>query len=140
MAGYDDYSKSNNALDAEARGKYPITKAVRLVSEATGCKIRESRSALETIGHCEYHHTSKEYNITHYYDVQRAVDLILHGDPDWTENRENEELEKQMRDTEREQANCQHELELVYRDRKKLDGGGKIFSHYRCPLCGKSPL
>lgn len=76
MAGYDGYSKSNNALDAEADGKYPLTHAVRIVAETAGCSQRVAREALKTVGPCEWHHTSMHYNRTNYYDTRIAAAYV----------------------------------------------------------------
>jgi len=36
MAGYNGYSKSNNAIAAEEEGRFPLTAATKIVSEACG--------------------------------------------------------------------------------------------------------
>ena len=76
MAGYDGYSKSNNALAAESEGKLPLTRAIPEVRSATGCAAKEARAALLANGPVEWHHTSKQYNRTNYYDVGAAVRRI----------------------------------------------------------------
>ena len=73
MAGYNEYSKSNNALAAEAEGKFPLTHAIARVATAAGCSKAIARKALGEIGECEWHHTSKEYNRTKFYSVAAAV-------------------------------------------------------------------
>ena len=94
MAGYDGYSKSNNALDAEAEGKYPLTIAVKKLAAVAEVTQKEARRVLKAIGRCEYHHTSKFYNTTDYYDVGEGVIecknsrrriIITATVPDWEE-------------------------------------------------------
>jgi len=72
MAGYCEFSKSNNAIEAESGGLFPITKAVKIVSKATNCTRKKAREILNKIGADEYHHTSKFYNVTDYYDTAKA--------------------------------------------------------------------
>ena len=59
MAGYSGYSKSNNALDAEADGLFPASKLK--LKGVTAVKVREFFEPWE------WHHTSKNYNRTNYY-------------------------------------------------------------------------
>ena len=68
MAGYNGYSKSNNACDAEDEGRYPATQLARRL----GCRPSAIRDLLTP---SEWHHTSGWYNRTDYYDepVLRAV-------------------------------------------------------------------
>lgn len=123
MAGYDRYSKSNNALDAENDGRYPITQAARVVSRATGVTVREARRALNDTYQGEFHHSSKFYNRVKYYDTHRAIDLLLHGDPDHTSNLESEAHEAEYAVTLAKRATCAHTWT------------GKSYNWY-CPLCG----
>lgn len=80
MAGYFNYSKSNNAIKAESEGKFPITKAASLLQslifDEFGVKItkKHARQLLERYGYSEYHHTSKYYNITYYYDAYMFIE------------------------------------------------------------------
>jgi len=76
MAGYCEFSKSNNAIEAESGGLFPITKAVKIVSKATNCTRKKAREILNKIGADEYHHTSKFYNVTDYYDTAKAIELL----------------------------------------------------------------
>jgi hypothetical protein len=76
MAGYaDDFSKSNNALDAEARGLMTASAIARKIGHgatAAGVKVVLRRA--------EWHHTSKMYNPVGYYDYDAAVeDAAEHG-------------------------------------------------------------
>lgn len=70
MAGYqDDYSKSNNAVAAENSGRYPASK----IAEILGVKI----GAVKALCHSsEWHHTSKFYNSTEYYDLESAQEIL----------------------------------------------------------------
>lgn len=61
MAGYSGFSKSNNAVAAEAHGRYPATAAARLLGVPVAwVKLQHTR---------EWHHTSSWYNSTDYYDI-----------------------------------------------------------------------
>ncbi len=73
MAGYLGYSKSNNALAAEAEGRFPLTHAIAKVAHAAGCTRAQARESLLAIGPSEWHHTSKKFNRTDYYDVAAAT-------------------------------------------------------------------
>lgn len=68
-AGYYGYSKSNNAVDAESEGRFPLTKAVSIVSKNLGITKEQAKWLLEYIGPSEWHHTSSHYNKTNYYDT-----------------------------------------------------------------------
>jgi len=111
MSGYNGYSKSNNAVEAEDCGRYPMTTAVKIVAQEAGCIQKEARKALEEIGHCEWHHTSKKYNVTYYYDTKKAIDLIKYGEEENAEDIAEEELrtEAHRKQLER-QADCDHEF------------------------------
>jgi len=80
MAGYDGYSKSNNALLAESEGKLPLSRAITEVARIAGCTRKAARESLLAIGPSEWHHTSKHYNRTDYYDVAAAVRRV-HAQP-----------------------------------------------------------
>ena len=76
MSGYAGYSKSNNAIAAEESGMLPLTRATRAVACQAGCTQKVARAALLAIGSSEWHHTSKHFNPTDYYDVDQAVEGI----------------------------------------------------------------
>jgi hypothetical protein len=61
MAGYHGYSKSNNALDAESEGRHTASKLARRLGVDTQAVTDHCSSR-------EFHHTSKWYNATYYYD------------------------------------------------------------------------
>ena len=66
MAGYDGYSKSNNAVQAEREGKMTATTLAEVLS-VDAQAIRE---------HChpvEWHHASGRYNKTYYYDEPELI-------------------------------------------------------------------
>ena len=73
MAGYYGYSKSNNAVEAENSGRYPLGAAIKIVAKTAGITQKHARELLNIIGSSEWHHTSKYYNKTQYYDVAVAV-------------------------------------------------------------------
>ena len=94
MAGYAGYSKSNNAIDAEHEGKYPATVCAK--------RLHVSVEAIRAIlTPCEWHHTSKWFNETDYYDIQDLAPetlqalqaytpsqmqaLTYHADVEWIE-------------------------------------------------------
>jgi hypothetical protein len=143
MAGYDGYSKSNNAVDAEGEGRYPLTKAARIVARETGITVKAARSILLEIRTIEYHHSSKFFNCVDYYDTKEPIRVINHmtanGFDDYETAREDLE-EKEYEEYEREtnarrdlKATCNHVWEQRFRDGK---GGIRVPSHERCSLCG----
>ena len=69
MSGYDGYSKSNNAVAAEAAGLMTATAAAAALRAQgiPGCTAADVREALRWT---ERHHTSSHYNMTPYYDVR----------------------------------------------------------------------
>jgi len=69
MAGYFEYSKSNNALDAEESGRYPATTLGKLL----GVKPKAIKALLVST---EWHHTSSHYNKTNYYDAEEAQERL----------------------------------------------------------------
>lgn len=73
MSGYSGYSKSYGAISAEADGRFPMTAAAKIVSVATGLKRADAKALLEKLHDGEYHHTSKMYNRTKYYDPSKAI-------------------------------------------------------------------
>ena len=66
MAGYDGYSKSNNAFKAEEDGFMTLTNLAKLLK----CKSNQIKGVLEPD---EWHHTSKFYNKTNYYDANPFI-------------------------------------------------------------------
>jgi hypothetical protein len=69
MAGYDGFSKSNNALHAEGQGLLPISR-ISAKTKIPSALIREFVSPKEK------HHTSAHYNLTDYYSVNE-VEVIF---------------------------------------------------------------
>jgi len=69
MAGYDGFSKSNNAIEAEEGGRFPVSK----LAKRLGVKTKAIKALMEP---CEYHHTSKMYNYTDFYDEDDAMEII----------------------------------------------------------------
>ena len=61
MSGYNGFSKSNNACDAEANGRFPASECAKRL----GVPVEFVRAQ----GTSEWHHTSKHYNCTDYYDL-----------------------------------------------------------------------
>lgn len=73
MAGYSGYSKSNNAIDAEAEGRFPLSHAIGIVAKAAGVTRKVARAALDSVGSHEWHHSSKKFNRVAYYDTAEVV-------------------------------------------------------------------
>lgn len=67
MAGYHNYSKSNNAIDAEENGRMTATQFAKWLRKL-GWKGVTSKFVKDCISSSEWHHTSKMYNTTDYYD------------------------------------------------------------------------
>lgn len=67
MAGYYGYSMSNNAVDAYENGRFPASKIGR------GIPVKLIR---EHCGEGEYHHTSKHYNVTYFYDKAEVLAMF----------------------------------------------------------------
>jgi hypothetical protein len=88
MAGYqDDFSKSNNAVAAENAGRFPATRAARILGVPTG--FIKDRCAFACGG--EYHHTSKFCNCTDYYDTHPLF-AWKNGEPDALEEHDGQTL------------------------------------------------
>ena len=77
MAGYNGYSKSNNAVMAEANGRYPMTQAVKVVRAATSLSVKVTKERLEALWGGEWHHSSKMYNRVKYYDAEQLIALVV---------------------------------------------------------------
>ena len=69
MSGYFEYSKSNNALEAEKLGRFPAS----ILAKKLGVSCKAIKALLKP---CEYHHTSCWYNITYYYDMDDANEIL----------------------------------------------------------------
>lgn len=78
MSGYVGYSKSCNAVTAETEGRFPLSKAANILAKAAGCSVSKAKLFLKEQGTMEWHHTSRFYNETKYYDVscEAIPDLI----------------------------------------------------------------
>lgn len=69
MAGYFEFSKSNNAVSAEEDGRFPASQ----LAKRLGVTTQAIKAVLEP---CEWHHTSKLYNKTDYYDSEEAIERL----------------------------------------------------------------
>ena len=127
MAGYNGFSKSNNAIDAETSGRFPLTKAISIVAHDCNITKAEARKVIVAHGTAEYHHTSKHYNTTDYYDTEAIIEEYL-GIDEINNIITEKELELQATS----KSNCKHNFELRYRDAK---GGKRVPSHYKCRIC-----
>ena len=76
MAGYDGYSKSNNALNAEYEGKMTASALAKHIGHGATAK-----GVNAVLIPCEWHHTSSRYNRTNYFDLDGdASDLAAESD------------------------------------------------------------
>lgn len=76
--GYaQDFSKSNRAYKAEEEGKHPATQSGKILGLPS--KFIKERADFSSSG--EFHHTSKFYNPTPYYDTNE-IKKWMDGDPD----------------------------------------------------------
>ncbi len=67
--GYDGYSKSNNAISAQQNDIYPLTILAK--------KLKVKPQAIKTLVQpSQWHHTSKYYNKTNYYDGHKLIILV----------------------------------------------------------------
>jgi hypothetical protein len=70
MSGYsDDFSKSNNAINAENEGRYPAS----VLAKKIGVKTGAIKALVPTT---EWHHSSKFYNSVDYYEEEKAIEMI----------------------------------------------------------------
>lgn len=69
MAGYFEYSKSNNAIDEENNGGFPAS----ILAKKLGVS---SKAIKELMIPYAYHHTSCWYNKTDYYDMEYALEIL----------------------------------------------------------------
>lgn len=63
MAGYHNFSKSNNAIDAEQSGRFPAS----IISKKTGLPTKFIKECLTS---SEWHHSSKHFNVVDYYCLE----------------------------------------------------------------------
>ena len=69
MSGYQYFSKSNNAIEAEQYGRFPAS----ILARRIGVKCKAIKALMVP---SEWHHTSKHYNKTNYYDEEEALEMI----------------------------------------------------------------
>nr|WP_308570854.1 hypothetical protein [uncultured Prevotella sp.] len=86
---YIGYSKSINAASAEHEGKYPASKAAKVL----GVSMAALKRCMQP---CEWHHTSCRYNHTDYYDTKSVSSLML---GEMKEYDERKKAERQARTT-----------------------------------------
>ena len=72
MAGYHNFSKSNNAVSAELHGRYPASTCARLLGVPLQW-VKRQRTR-------EWHHTSSRYNVTNYYDLELLLETLETSD------------------------------------------------------------
>lgn len=87
MAGYaHDYSKSNNAINAEECGLMTATTIAAHLRDQ-GYKGVTAKAIHELVPAEEWHHSSKMYNRVNYYDPQVAEEYIKEGLEEWKARR-----------------------------------------------------
>lgn len=67
MSGYAGYSMSRNAVAAYNRGLLPASKAAKAYG------FRSTAAVRACVPVAEWHHTSKEYNATDFFDVSAVL-------------------------------------------------------------------
>lgn len=79
--------KSDNAYHAQSSGRWPLTRAVKIIAEEIKpfYKIpqRIIRQWLEMIGACEWHHVGKYATECDYYDTEPILDALFGVDDGW---------------------------------------------------------
>lgn len=68
MSGYNGYSKSNNAVEAEKRKCYPAS----VCAKKLNVPIEFIKSQLSY----EWHHTSNRFNVTKYYNIEDIKNVL----------------------------------------------------------------
>jgi len=91
VAGYSGISMSNNAVKAYSEGKVPLSKITRKKLNQHGITISvDMFKYLCKIGvfePCEWHHTSMDYNMTNFYDLEQAAKKLPKLDLDrWSKD------------------------------------------------------
>lgn len=76
MAGYNGFSKSNNAINAEKNNVFPLTVAIKELATQAKITQKQAKAVLLEIGETEWHHTSKFYTRTPYYCVFSAMAFV----------------------------------------------------------------
>jgi len=66
MSGYNGFSKSNNAVIAECDGRFPASKAAKIL----GVPVKFLKECCGWANGGEWHHTSKFYNVVDYYNAE----------------------------------------------------------------------
>jgi len=78
--GYDWFEgMSNRAVRAYQSGKLPVSKITAAALKSAGW-LGTKKAAIELIKSgewkpCEWHHTSKYFNITYFYDLSDLIDI-----------------------------------------------------------------
>ena len=79
--------KSDGAYHAQATGRWPLTRAIRVIAAAIKpyYKVpqRVIREWLEAMGPCEWHHVGKYANVCDYYDTEPVIDALFGIDDGW---------------------------------------------------------
>ena len=76
MAGYSEFSKSNNAIQAERDGLFPKTKAAQVIAKTYGVTLSVAKAYLAEQTPREWHHTSCRFNATDYFNTDLDEDEV----------------------------------------------------------------
>lgn len=82
MAGYSDFSKSNNAVFAEREGRFPLSRAAKLTKVP-------AELVKKYVSTGEWHHTSGWYNRVDYYSL-REIKIVFGLEPTPTDEADDE--------------------------------------------------
>lgn len=115
MAGYDNFSMSNNARDAYRSGEMPMSKwtkqdILRAAKQTCPAEIfpliqKVSASVLRDrlLSHSSWHHTSSHYNQTDFYSVVDCSELTAEQVMTWGQKKQEmkpDPVEEQQRKAE----------------------------------------
>ena len=73
MAGYNNFSESNNMTEAKSDGRLPASLLAKRIKRFF--KGVTAKAIAETLHSNEWHHSSKRYNIVNVYDIRQLGEL-----------------------------------------------------------------
>lgn len=116
MAGYAGYSMSNNAIAAEYRGLFVASKVAQKLRRFKSFKGITASDVAEVLQAEEWHHTSKFYNRTNYYNY--AEELSYQSIRE--ELRETVQLRKEFRSLKKKLADKKGNIEIILKHPDEL--------------------
>lgn len=79
MSGYaEDYSRSQNAENAEEEGRLPLTRAIPVLAKRAGVTRKIAKEALKATHNGEWHHTGCKYRCTEYYELSAGLEYLAY--------------------------------------------------------------